>query len=108
MNRRSIIMNRVYPVILSTLFCSPLAAAAEPPILLKPDRVFDGTTATPHAGWVVLVRGEKIAAVGPAEKVEVPADARTITLPGTTLLPGLIDAHSHLLLHPYNETPWDE
>ena len=51
-------MNCVYPVILSTLFCSPLVAA-DPSILLKPDRVFDGTTATPHAGWVVLVKGEK-------------------------------------------------
>jgi imidazolonepropionase-like amidohydrolase len=92
----------------ATLATGPVLAQADPPVLLKPDRVFDGTAATPHAGWVVLVRGETIATVGPAEKVEVPKEARVIELPGATLLPGLIDAHSHLLLHPYNETPWDD
>jgi imidazolonepropionase-like amidohydrolase len=54
----------------------------------------------------VLVRGERIAAVGPAADVNA-AGARIIELPGMTLLPGLIDAHSHLLLHPYNETSWE-
>jgi len=76
--------------------------------LLKPARVFDGVTAEPHAGWVVLVTGDRIAAVGPAADVHAPAGATTIDLPGTTLLPGLIEGHSHLLLHPYNETPWDD
>ena len=76
--------------------------------LLKPARVFDGLAAEPHAGWVVLVTGDKIAAVGPAADVRAPAGATTIDLPGTTLLPGLIEGHSHLMLHPYNETPWDE
>jgi imidazolonepropionase-like amidohydrolase len=55
----------------------------------------------------VLVRGERIAAVGPANDVSA-GGARVIDLPGMTLLPGLIDAHSHLLLHPYNEAPWDD
>ena len=60
-------MNRVYPVILSALFFLPCMATAQPEaILLKPDRVFDGDTGTPHAGWVVLVKGETIAAAGPA------------------------------------------
>lgn len=92
------------------LFLSPALALAqpEPPILLKPDRVFDGVSAEPHAGWVVLVKGEKIAAVGPAEKVEVPKGAKVIELPGCTLLPGLIDAHSHLLLYPYDKAKWDD
>jgi len=76
--------------------------------LLKPARVFDGVAAEPHEGWVVLVTGDKIAAVGPAADVRAPAGATTIDLPGTTLLPGLIEGHSHLLLHPYNETPWDD
>ncbi|MFN2566566.1 MAG: amidohydrolase family protein, partial [Gemmatimonadaceae bacterium] len=78
------------------------------PILLVPARVFDGVTARPHDGWAVLVRGERIEAVGPRGQLRVPADAATIDLPGATLLPGLIDAHSHLLLHPYNETSWDD
>jgi imidazolonepropionase-like amidohydrolase len=76
--------------------------------LLKPARVFDGVTAEPHVGWAVLVTGDKIAAVGPAADVRVPPGATTIDLPGTTLMPGLIEGHSHLLLHPYNETPWDD
>src|SRR5690349_21030207 len=76
--------------------------------LLRPARVFDGVTAEPHAGWVVFVTGDKIAAVGPAGDVRAPAGATTVDLPGTTLLPGLIEGHSHLLLHPYNETAWDD
>jgi imidazolonepropionase-like amidohydrolase len=76
--------------------------------LLKPARVFDGVTSEPHAGWVVLVTGDRIAGVGPASDVRLPAGATTIELPGTTLLPGLIEGHSHLLLHPYNETSWDD
>ena len=78
-----------------------------PPILLVPDRVWDGDGA-PHDGWVVLVRGDKIEAVGPKAQITAPADATTITLAGTTLLPGLIEGHSHLLLHPYNETSWND
>lgn len=76
--------------------------------LLKPDRVFDARSSQAHAGWVVLVRGHAIVAVGAAASVEVPADAEVISLVGTTLLPGLIDAHSHILLHPYNETLWND
>lgn len=77
------------------------------PLLLRPDRVWDGE-GEPHTGWVVLVRGERIAAVGPSATVAVPPNARVRALPGTTVIPGLIDAHSHVLLHPYNETPWDD
>lgn len=87
---------------------SSLRAQPETAILLKPDRVFDGTTNTPHAGWVVLVRGEKIAFAGPADKLDQPKDAKVIDLTGTTLLPGLIDAHSHLLLYPYDKAKWDD
>jgi imidazolonepropionase-like amidohydrolase len=78
------------------------------PILLKPARVFDGVAAEPHEGYVVLVRGERIEEVGPADKVKAPDGARVLELPDATLLPGLIDAHSHLLLHPYNEATWND
>jgi len=72
-------------------------------LLLKPARVWtDGAT---HDGWSVLVRGNRIAAVGANV---VTGDAQVIDLPGLTLLPGLMDLHSHLFLHPYNETPWDD
>jgi imidazolonepropionase-like amidohydrolase len=78
------------------------------PVLLVPDRVWNGIDDAPHEGWVVLVRGERIEAVGPRAQVTAPSDATTIALPGTTLLPGLIEGHSHLLLHPYNETSWND
>jgi imidazolonepropionase-like amidohydrolase len=71
-------------------------------VLLKPAQVFDGDAL--QRGWVVAVRGDRIIAAGPESSVSI--RGRIIGLPGLTLVPGLIEAHSHLLLHPYNETPW--
>jgi len=91
---------------LANLQSRPAAVAQEKPVnvyLLKPARVFDGQEM--HEGWAVLVRGEKIEAAG---DVKAPAEARIIELPGTTLMPGLIEAHSHVLLHPYSETSWND
>jgi imidazolonepropionase-like amidohydrolase len=76
--------------------------------LLRPQQVFDATGEQAHQGWVVLVTGNKIAAVGPASSVTAPADTTTVDLPGTTLLPGLIEAHTHIFLHAYNETTWND
>jgi len=76
--------------------------------LLKPARVFDGESAQLHDGWVVLVRGQKIEAAGPAVGISAPPDAKVIDLAGLTLMPGLIEAHSHVLLHPYSETVWND
>jgi imidazolonepropionase-like amidohydrolase len=83
----------------------PAAAMAEP-ILLRPAQVFDGVNPQPHPGWSVLVDGDRIAAVGP--NIAAPAGAKVVDLPGTTLMPGMIEGHSHLFLHPYNETLWDD
>jgi len=74
-------------------------------ILLKPDRVFDGENM--HTGWVVLIKNDTIAAAGPMQ-FKLPADTKIIELKNATLLPGLIEGHSHLFLHPYNETPWND
>ena len=74
--------------------------------VLKPARVFDGDVM--HDGWTVVVRGQRIEAAGPAASAAAPAGAETIDLPDTTLMPGLIEAHSHVLLHAYNETPWND
>jgi len=76
------------------------------PIVIAPARVFDAVAGTNREGWVVVVRGNHIAAVGPRDRVTLPAASQQISLPNATLLPGLIDAHSHLFLHPYAETPW--
>src|SRR5829696_7863998 len=73
--------------------------------LLKPDRVFDGEQM--HNDWIVLVKGTKIEAAG-SMNFKLPANTRVIELKGTTLLPGLIEGHSHLFLHPYNETSWND
>src|SRR5690349_3990414 len=86
------------------LALAPCLAPADEPVLLVPERVFDGKAM--HAGWQVLVRGERIVATG--ARVDVPADARRLELNGMTLLPGLIEGHGHLFLHPYNETSWDD
>lgn len=74
--------------------------------ILEPARVFDGVNM--QQGWVVVVQGDKIKHAGPAEKLAAIPGAKTLALPGATLLPGLIDAHTHLLLHPYNEAKWDD
>ena len=86
-----------------TLCAQPVAL---PATLLRPAAVFDGQAL--HSGWVVLVENDKITGAGPAAQVALPPGARTLDLPGLTLMPGMIEGHSHLLLHPYNETPWND
>ncbi|MBA2685240.1 MAG: amidohydrolase family protein [Gemmatimonadaceae bacterium] len=88
------------------LLLVPVALAAQGSTLLIPARVFDGTAM--HEGWAVLVDADTIVAAGPVASLHAPTNATRIDLPGATLLPGLIDAHSHVFLHPYNETPWDD
>jgi imidazolonepropionase-like amidohydrolase len=73
--------------------------------VLRPARVFDGDTM--HEGWAVRVRGDRIEAAGPAAGVGA-VGATVVDLPGTTLMPGMVEGHSHVLLHPYNETTWND
>jgi imidazolonepropionase-like amidohydrolase len=96
-------MKKLILLFFALFFAAP--AVAEP-ILLKPARLFDGVDPRPHDGWMVLVDGDRIAAVGAT--LAAPAGARTIDLPGATLMPGMIEGHGHLFLHPYNETKWDD
>jgi imidazolonepropionase-like amidohydrolase len=72
--------------------------------ILKPARVFDGDTM--HEGWVVRVKGERIDYAGP-DPGGAAAGAQVIELPGTTLTPGLVEGHSHILLHAYSEASWE-
>ena len=72
--------------------------------LFRPSRVFDGEMM--YKNWQVLVKNQRIEAVG--EKLIFPSNTEIIDIPNSTLLPGLIEGHSHLLLHPYNETTWDD
>jgi len=98
---------RLLALLLCLFASQALAADAKPTYLLQPERVWTGEGAS-HAGWVVLVRDGAIVAVGDANTVEVPTDAQRLALPGATLVPGLIDLHSHVFLHPYNETLWND
>jgi imidazolonepropionase-like amidohydrolase len=93
---------------LALLTLSLLAQAAPPrPVLLTAERVWTGDGPA-QRGWAVLVANGRIEAVGPVSGIQAPPDAERIDLPGKTLLPGLMDLHSHVLLHPYNETSWDD
>lgn len=98
----------VSAMVLATDVTSDGDKRTDHPWLLKADRVFDARDEQTHAGWVVLVQGDKIVDVGPSAKVSAPPGTQTIDLAGMTLLPGLIDAHSHVFLHPYNETLWND
>jgi imidazolonepropionase-like amidohydrolase len=83
-------------------------AAGPAAYLLEPAAVWTAGEAAPRAGWVVAVEGERIVGVGPKASVKAPAGAQIVALPGETLIPGLIELHSHLLLHAYDEVLWDD
>jgi len=95
------------------LLLSPYAAMAQRggprgPVettVLKPARVFDGDAL--HEGWAVRVAGDRIEGAGPAANIDA-TGARVVDLPGTTLMPGLVEGHSHIFLHAYNETSWND
>ncbi|RYY08460.1 MAG: amidohydrolase family protein, partial [Cytophagaceae bacterium] len=95
-------------LLLCCLLLHSIVARAQAPVttLLRPAAVFDGETL--HPGWAVLIEGDKIKALGPAAQLPAPAGAQVRELPGLTLLPGLLEGHSHLLLHPYNEASWND
>ena len=94
------------PLLLAVVIHTTAFAQIPSPILLVPDRVFDGVSPIPHAGWKVLIEGERITAVGP--DIVAPAGAEVVKMPGATLMPGLIDLHVHLFLHPYDEASWND
>ena len=91
------------PLVFILFFVLTFSAKAQVDYLLKPDRVFDGKEM--HNNWVVTVTGNKITYAGPAKNVRA---KQTVDLKGMTLMPGMIEGHSHILLHPYNETSWND
>ncbi len=99
-------MKKTIATIFLLILCLPIFAQTETFTLFKPDRVFDGEQM--HPGWWVLIKGNHIEAAGEPASIKAPADTKIIALKGTTLMPGMIEGHSHLFLHPYNETPWND
>ncbi|MHB1329363.1 MAG: metal-dependent hydrolase family protein [Gemmatimonadales bacterium] len=93
-----------WPVLLAGQVAAAQPRPVDSLVVLVPGAVFDGDSL--HTGYAVGVRGARISWVRPAG--EIPAGATRISMPGLTLLPGLIEGHSHLLLHPYDETPWND
>lgn len=97
------------PFFIALLFLSGFGLLAQPansPKLLVPDLVYDGESM--YEGWAVLVEGNRIVMAGSLASLSVPAGTEQIELPGTTLMPGMIEGHSHILLHPYDETSWND
>ncbi|RMF21527.1 MAG: amidohydrolase family protein, partial [Bacteroidetes bacterium] len=80
--------------------------AQESGLLLRPQWLFDGQAL--HEGWEVWVEGAHIRAAGPVGTLPAPEGSEVLELQGQTLLPGLIEGHSHILLHPYDETSWND
>jgi imidazolonepropionase-like amidohydrolase len=102
---------KIIQLVIISIFLSCLQGIAQDSsstgyIVLKPDRVFDGQQI--HTNWYVLVKDKKIEAVGEPASIKIPASAKIVELKGMTLMPGLIEGHSHLFLHPYNETSWND
>jgi imidazolonepropionase-like amidohydrolase len=98
--------NKISIIYCLSVLCVIKICQAQSSFLLKPDRVFDGEEM--HSGWWVLVDSGKIKSVGLAGSMAVPRGATVMDFPGKTLMPGMIEGHGHLFLHPYNETPWDD
>jgi len=98
-------MNKLISLLAICLFTLSGNAQTAQRYYLLADRVFDGEVI--HEGWAVIVEGDKIIAAGPRTTVKEPAQSIRISYPNSTLLPGLIEGHSHMLLYPYNITEWD-
>jgi imidazolonepropionase-like amidohydrolase len=107
--RKNLFQLITFSAILGTLLMAPGQSAAQSAAqsrLLIPDRVFDGNEL--HDNWVVLIDNNTIGAVGPQASVTVPVGTEEVRLAGMTLMPGMIEGHSHLLLHPYDEASWND
>ena len=103
-------VTKLFSITLLALLSSLAAGAADQlpaARVLRPAQVWTAGE-PPHAGWVVVVQGNRIIAVGPQKSLQIPANASAVDLAGMTLIPGLMDLHSHVFLHPYNETSWDD
>ena len=90
---------------LAFLFLMLPCGAQAQTVILTAAHVFDGETT--HESWAVRVKGDRIEAAGPVGAVDR-RDAEVIDLGSLTLLPGLVEGHSHILLHAYSERPWND
>jgi imidazolonepropionase-like amidohydrolase len=96
------------PVILALLlFALPLfaqssSAPASRRVVIRPGHLLDVKTGNMLTGQAIVIEGDKIVSVGPMADAKSATGAETIDLPNATVLPGLIDAHTHLTYDPKN------
>jgi imidazolonepropionase-like amidohydrolase len=93
---------------LFTLFFAATSATAQQTTVLRAARLIDGTGAPAVQNAVVVITNDKIVAAGREGSVTIPAGARTIDLGDATLLPGFIDAHTHIIGRPLSDPMWDD
>jgi imidazolonepropionase-like amidohydrolase len=74
----------------------PTHAQNSQQIAIRAGRLFDSKSGKVLENQIILVEGEKISAVGPANQVQIPTGAQVIDLSKATVLPGLIDGHTHV------------
>lgn len=106
MHTRPSCFRAVLGLALGTIAGFSAPAQAQDATVLRPHAVFDGEIM--RSDWIVVVEGDRITAAGPESSLDIPHGARSVELAGLTLMPGLIEGHSHILLHPYDETPWTD
>ena len=78
------------------IVCAPAART----IAVRAGRMFDSNAGRMLTNQTILLRGERITSVGPSGQIRIPADATVIDLSRETVLPGLIDAHTHMFNTP--------
>lgn len=97
-----------FPLIGVVLTCFPLAAGGQEPLLLTGGRILAPDGGSFLDGLELLVEEGRIRRIAAADSSDGSKASRRIDLTGHWLIPGLIDLHSHLLLHPYDETSWND
>lgn len=92
-----------FKLIVAILFFSQFAFSQT--TLISADHLFDGNEM--HNNWGVVIKDNLIVEVGPVSKLKTKPDT-TISYADGTIMPGMIEGHSHVLLYPYNQTDWND
>ena len=103
--RTAVLAAAFVPSALSPVYGAPAMAAARPAAAqevtaIRAGRLIDGTGQPARENQVIIVRGDRIEAVGDAATVAIPDGARVVDLSGHTVMPGIVDAHAHLSIRP--------
>jgi imidazolonepropionase-like amidohydrolase len=92
-------MNRkfcIFLVVMTIGIVTPLCAQTTRIVAIRAGHLFDSKSGNMLSNQVVIVSGDKITDVGPADRVQIPSGVQVIDLSQATVLPGLIDAHTHV------------